>query len=313
MVLSGGVGGAKLVDGLAAVLPAEELTVVVNTGDDFLHWGLTICPDLDTVLYTLAGLADPTRGWGLADESFRALERMKDLGEPTWFALGDRDLATHIARTAALHRGERLTDITARHAASIGVGPTVLPMCDTPSPTVLTLDTGARVPFQEWLVERRAPPVRAVEFEGDGAASSDVLDALAHAERVILAPSNPYVSIDPILSLRGVREALRRVPVVAVSPLLNGQAVKGPLAAMMPALTGTPASTLAIASHYGFLDGDGVELDGLVVEQGDAADALALPMLETDILMRDSRDRARLAREVLAFADGVTCTQRAIR
>lgn len=297
VALSGGVGGAKLVHGLARALPAESLTAVVNTGDDFEHLGLTICPDLDTCMYTLAGLSDDARGWGLADESFRALESVARLGGDDWFRLGDRDLGTHLVRTDALRRGERLTAVTARLAAALGVGPRLLPMCDAPRATVIDTADEGTLSFQHWLVRRRAEPaVRAVRYVGADAPTLEVLDALARADLVVLCPSNPYVSLDPILTLRGVREALAGRRVVAVSPIVHGRAVKGPLAAMIPALDGREPTPAAIAARYAGL------LSAMVVEAGDEA-GLALPTLATSTVMRSHEDRERLAREVLAFAD----------
>jgi LPPG:FO 2-phospho-L-lactate transferase len=297
--LSGGVGGARLLHGVAQALPASALTVVVNTGDDFSHWGLRICPDLDTVMYTLSELADESRGWGLRDESFRTLERMASLGAPAWFALGDRDLATHLVRTEALAAGERLTAVTDRLCRQVGVGPRVLPMCDQPRATWLdTLEFG-ELPFQRWLVEHRAPAVRGVQFRGEASASAEVLEALERADLVLFGPSNPYVSLDPILSLAGVRQRLVGKRVVAVSPIVGGRAVKGPLAEMIPRLAGREPSVRAIVEHYAGL------LSGVVLEQGDA-ELEDLPCLSTQTVMGGKADRLRLAREVLAFAERLT-------
>jgi len=290
VALSGGVGGAKLVDGLAQVVGPDELTVIVNTGDDFVHWGLTICPDLDTVMYTLAGVAHPEQGWGLAGETFHALAMMERLGGPAWFRLGDRDLATHLFRTEALASGETLTAVTDRLCRGLGVTTRVLPMADAPRPTMLDTPEGT-LTFQEWLVGRRAaPPVDRVWWPGAARASAAVLDALAAADLVVIGPSNPYVSIDPILALDGVRGLLARRTVIAVSPIVGARAVKGPLAAMIPRLAGCPPSAAAIAEHYAGL------LHGIVVERGDAA---PLRTLATSTVMHDRRDRARLAAELL--------------
>jgi LPPG:FO 2-phospho-L-lactate transferase len=295
--LSGGVGGARLMHGVAQALPAQALTAIVNTGDDFEHWGLNVCPDLDTVMYTLAELADEQRGWGLRDESFRALERMRSLGAPDWFALGDRDLATHLTRSEWLRAGMSLSEVTERLCRSHGVAPRVLPMCDAPRPTWLdTFDFGL-LPFQRWLVERRAPRVRGVEFRGDARPSPAVLAALDEAELVLIGPSNPYVSIDPLLSLPGVRERVARKLVLAVSPIVGGRAIKGPLAEMIVSLAGREPSPSAIVAHY-----DGL-VRGLVLEREDAAAVRGLPCLGTSTIMGDKQDRLRLAREVLAFAE----------
>jgi LPPG:FO 2-phospho-L-lactate transferase len=297
--LSGGVGGARLLHGVAQAVPAEALTAIVNTGDDFTHWGLTVCPDLDTVMYTLSGLADEARGWGLSDESFRALEQMRAFGAPAWFALGDRDLATHLFRTEALARGVSLTDVTARLCTSLSVGPRILPMCDAPRPTLIDTFEHGELPFQRWLVEQHAPSVRAVSFGGEPRPSQQVLAALSAADYVILGPSNPYVSVDPILSLSGVRECLREKCVVAVSPIVAGRAVKGPLADMLRTLGHVEPSAAAIVQHY-----DGL-LSGIVVEQGDETEVQGLPTLATRTVMGGAVDRLRLAREVLAFVERV--------
>lgn len=297
VVLSGGVGGARFLDGLAQVLPAEVLTCVVNTGDDFTHLGLTICPDLDTCMYTLAGLADEVRGWGLRDETFAALGMVGRLGGPGWFQLGDRDLGTHLVRTQLLAEGQSLTAVTARLCTALGVGPRLLPMADRPRSTLIeTVDEGT-LPFQEWFVRRRAQPaVRAVRFEGPPQPAPEVLAALERCQLVLIGPSNPYVSIDPILALDGVAAAVAKRPVVAVSPIVAGQAVKGPLASMIPQLTGTPATAAAIARHYGPL------LRGLVVERGDEPAVAGVAVLGTDTIMRGRPERRCLAEEVLAFA-----------
>ncbi len=296
LALAGGVGGSRLVHGLAQCLPADALSVVVNTADDLTHLGLRICPDLDTVMYTLAGLGDRQRGWGLKGESFEAMGMLARYGGPTWFSLGDRDMGTHLFRTQALREGADLTQVTARLCAGVQVQTTLLPMTNGERRTFIQTRDGERLPFQDWLVGRRAAPeVRAVEREGAGEASEPVLRALDECDLVVLGPSNPYVSIDPILELAGVRERLLRKPVVALSPIVGGKAVKGPLGTMIPQLTGEPASARAIASHYGEL------LNGMVVEGGDG-EGLGLPCLETRTVMRDEEDRARLAAELLRFA-----------
>ena len=293
VALAGGVGGARLVDGLAACI--EDLVVVVNTGDDFEHWGLRVCPDLDTVMYTLAGLADPARGWGLQGESFRALAMMERYGAATWFGLGDGDLATHLRRTAWLDAGVPLSEVTARLCAALCVGPRLLPMAEDPRPTVVRTAEGW-LPFQQWLVLHRAPPALEVRSEGERRPTAGVLEALEEADLVVLAPSNPYVSVDPILGLDGVRARLERCRVVGLSPIVGGRAVKGPLAAMIPALAGVPASAQAVLDHYGGL------VDGFVVESGDSVSG---PFLATSTVMGGREDRARLARELLHFAEGL--------
>jgi LPPG:FO 2-phospho-L-lactate transferase len=297
VALSGGVGGARLVHGLARALAPDALSVIVNTGDDFEHWGLWISPDLDTVMYTLADFAHEERGWGLAEESFGALEMVRRYGGADWFALGDRDLATHVLRTEGLRRGETLSAVTARLASGLGVSARLLPMSDAPRSTKIDTGDGRSLPFQQWFVRERAEPaVRRVWFDGSAAPAPGVLGAIAEAELVVIGPSNPYVSIDPILELDGVRDALAAKRVVAMSPIVGGQAVKGPLARMIPALGGGDPNAGAIARHYGDL------LAGLVVENGDGATVKGLPVLEAATVMKTRGDSLRAARELFDFA-----------
>ncbi len=293
VALSGGVGGARLVEGLAAALSPEELTVVVNTGDDFTHWGLRICPDLDTVMYTLAGLSDRRRGWGLASETFRTLEAVARLGGEDWFQLGDGDLATHLLRTEKLAGGASLSQVTSELCVALGVLHPLLPMADRARSTLIETGTGT-LSFQDWLVrERGLPRVTGVRFEGARAPASGVLQALSEADLVVLTPSNPYVSLDPILTLEGIREAVLGRPVVAVSPIVHGKAVKGPLAGMLESLGGRAPSARAVAEHLGDL------VDVWVVETGDGKD-MPGPVMETSTIMGDRADRTRLARQVLS-------------
>lgn len=297
VALSGGVGGARLLDGLARALPAGSLTAIVNTGDDFVHLGLNVSPDLDTVMYTLAGLADEERGWGLAGETFAGLGMVKRYGGPDWFGLGDMDLATHLLRTEALRAGQPLSTITARLCTALGIAHPVLPMSDAPLATMIDTVADGTLPFQQWFVRRRAQPaVRAVRFEGARTAAPGVVPAIDECDVVVVGPSNPYVSIDPILCLDGVREALSRKPVVALSPIVGGAAIKGPLATMIQELTGEPASAGAVARHYRGL------LRAMVVERGDEGTVASMPVRGTSTVMRTRDDRLRLAREVLAFA-----------
>ena len=298
--LAGGVGGARLADGLARVLPPDRLTIVVNTGDDFRHLGLTICPDLDTVTYTLAGVSNDETGWGWAGESRRALDEVARLGGPAWFGLGDLDLATHLTRSAWLDEGESLTAVTRRLCTGFGVAPAVLPMCDQPAPTLIVTDGGEVLPFQTWFVrERWQPAVRRVALPDDARATPAVIRALEAADVVLIAPSNPFVSIDPILNVYPIRALLEDVPraVVAVSPIIAGQALKGPAAKMMGEL-GLEPSAAAVAAYYGHL------IDGFVYDQQDAGMAAddGLALLCTDTVMSGAAGRERLAREVLGFA-----------
>ena len=301
VLLAGGVGGARLADGLARVLPPDRLTVVVNTGDDFRHLGLTICPDLDTVTYMLAGVNNDETGWGRAGESWRALDEVARLGGPAWFRLGDLDLATHLARSHWLDAGESLTAVTRRLCAGFGIAPAVLPMCDQPAPTLIVTDGGEVLPFQTWFVrERWQPVVRRVALPEDARATAAVIRVLEAADVVIIAPSNPFVSIAPILNVYPIRALIEDVPraVVAVSPIIAGQALKGPAAKMMGEL-GLEASAAAVAGYYGHL------IDGFVYDQQDAGMAAedGLALLCTDTVMSDAAGRERLAGEVLGFAN----------
>ncbi len=303
LAISGGVGGAKLALGLDRCLPAGELAVLVNTGDDFRHLGLEICPDLDTVMYTLAGVVHPGQGWGRAEESFGVLDELRRLGGPSWFMLGDRDIALHLERTARLAAGERLTAITTDLAARFGLRSRVLPMSDDRVSTLLETIDGL-LEFQHYFVRLRCEPaVKAILYQGADRArpTPEVLAALGsqRLEAVVICPSNPYLSIDPVLAVPGLRDALLGcpAPVVAISPLIGGRAVKGPTAKIMREL-GIEADTRSIMAHYAGL------IDGLVVDAGDLPAAIdpGLRILETNTLMRSLEDRERLAAEVLAFA-----------
>jgi LPPG:FO 2-phospho-L-lactate transferase len=296
VALSGGVGGARLLDGLARALPPGSLTAIVNTGDDFVHLGMHVSPDLDTVMYTLSGLAHEERGWGLAEETFLGLAMVKRYGGPDWFALGDRDLATHLLRSEWLRAGEPLSAITARLCEALGIEQRVLPMSDAPVRTMIETTEEGTLPFQQWFVRRRAePPVRVVRFDGGRTPAPGVVEAIDACAVVVVGPSNPYVSIDPILCLDGVRAAIARKPVVAVSPIVGGAAIKGPLATMIRDLAREVASAGAVARHY-----DGL-VRAMVVERGDEHTVVSIPVRGTSTVMRSRDDRLRLAREVLAF------------
>ncbi len=303
IAFSGGIGGAKLALGLYRALPRGSLMVVCNTGDDFEHLGLVISPDLDTVLYTLAGIANPEVGWGRAGETWSFMQALEKLGGESWFRLGDGDLATHIERTRRLAAGESLAAISADFCRRLGLHAKVLPMSDQPVRTIVLTEAGT-LPFQRYFVEQRcAPRVSGFEFQGARAARPlpALLEALAGEglEAVLICPSNPFISIDPILALPGMRAALAacRAPVVAVSPIIGGHAVKGPTAKMMAEL-GLPVSAVAVAGHYAGL------LDGFVLDDADAGEAAAIgiPWLATRTLMTSENDKRRLAAEVLAFA-----------
>ncbi len=297
VALSGGVGGARLLDGLARALPRGSMTAVVNTGDDFVHLGLHVSPDLDTVMYTLAGLAHEERGWGLTEETFAGLSMVKRYGGPDWFALGDRDLATHLLRSEALRAGEPLSAITRRLCEALGIAHPVLPMSDEPVRTMIETRSEGTLPFQDWFVRRRAEPaVRSVRYDGGRNSSAPgVIDAIDACDVVVFGPSNQYVSIDPILCLDGVRDAIARKPVVALSPIVGGAAIKGPLATMIRDMSGEAPSAGAVARHYGGL------IRAMVVERGDETTVQTIPVLGTSTIMRSREDRLRLAHEILAF------------
>jgi LPPG:FO 2-phospho-L-lactate transferase len=303
IALSGGIGGAKLALGLAHVLPPEELLIIANTGDDFEHYGLTICPDTDTLLYTLAGLDNPKLGWGRADESWAFMETLAALGGADWFRLGDRDLALHVLRSHRLRRGETLSSITDDVRKRLSIGPRILPMSDDPVRTQIHTDQGW-LDFQDWFVRLRAEPMaRAVKFANVERARPQpaLLEALRSKPRgIVICPSNPFISIEPILAVPGLRDAIKAcgAPVVAVSPIIAGQAVKGPTARMFAALGEAPSAT-AVAARYGDL------LHGFVMEHGDDAAGIAPCVFHAATLMRNLADKTALARQVLAAIDAL--------
>lgn len=309
LAFAGGVGGAKLAAGLADELAADDLTICVNTGDDFTHLGLHISPDLDTVMYTLAGLNNPETGWGLAGESWAFMDALGRLGGETWFNLGDRDIATHIERTRRLAAGESLSAVTSALCSSLGIAAAIVPMSDEPVRTIVETPDGD-LPFQDYFVRLRCEPVvTGFRFEGADAASpsADIERALSDEalSAIVICPSNPFVSTAPIFAVPGIRDALtnRACPMVAVSPIVGGAAIKGPAAKMMREL-GADVSALGIARHYRDT------IDGLVIDNADAAfsaeiEALGLRVLVTGTVMKTAKDRARLARETLTFATGL--------
>lgn len=301
LALAGGVGGARLANGLAAVLPPEKLSIIVNVGDDFEHLGLLICPDLDTVCYTLGGVNNVAQGWGLEGESWAFMDAIGKLGGESWFNLGDRDLATHITRKGMLGR-ETLSTITAFLAGKLGIAHRVAPMSDDPVRSMVDTDEG-ELAFQHYFVRRRAEPrFRSIRFEGIEKArpSPAFLAALddPRLEAIIFCPSNPVLSIAPILALPGIRSRLeaRKIPIVAVSPFIGGKAIKGPAAKIMTEI-GIATTPAGLASYYRGL------LDGIVIDRADSADRVPGTALHvTDTLMRDRDDQRRLARETIDFA-----------
>lgn len=297
VALAGGVGGAKFAHGLAQNLHPQDLTVIVNTGDDFEHYGLYICPDLDTVCYTLAGLANPDTGWGRLNETWNVIENAAKLGGPRWFNLGDQDLGTHLERTRRLKEGEALSKITKDFCEAWGIEPTVLPMSDQPVRTIVETEEGD-LAFQEYFVHRRCEPrVTGFRFEGVEAAkpAPGTREAIESADAVIICPSNPWVSIDPILHV------VKRIekPVIAISPIIGGQTVKGPAAKMYREL-GIEPSALAVARHYCDL------VTGFVFDQVDTPlegeiRSLNMRTFVTNTLMKSHEDKKQLATDILNF------------
>ena len=299
VVLTGGVGGAKLVLGLQQIVPAGDLTAIVNTGDDFDHLGLRVSPDIDTLLYTLSGLAAREKGWGRGDETWSFMKTLKAIGGEDWFLLGDRDLALHVERTRRLAAGQTLSQVTAAFAASLGVAPAVLPMSDERVATRVVTDDGV-LDFQDYFVRRRcAPRLQAVRFDGAAAArpAPGVLEALAAPglAAILIAPSNPWLSVDPILAVPGIRQALiaAKAPVVGVTPLPGGQAVKGPTAKIMAEL-GVALTAASIESHYAGL------VDAWLLDAADPP--IATPHAFCDTWMRSLDDRVRVAQAALDLA-----------
>ena len=307
VALAGGVGGAKLALGLAA-MAADRLSIVVNTADDFEHLGLHVSPDLDTVMYTLAGLANTETGWGRAGETWNFMAALTQLGGESWFNLGDRDLATHVERTRRLRAGETLAAITADLCHRLGIVARILPMSNDPVRTVVATAEEGELDFQHWFVRRRCEPkVKSIRFAGaEGAgALPETLSALANPElrALVICPSNPFVSVAPILAVPGIRGAIEglRIPRIAVTPIVGGQAIKGPAAKMLAEL-GHAVSAVGVAACYKGL------IDGFVLDRVDAAakreiEALGLRVLVTDTMMHTHADKGRLAGEVLEFVD----------
>jgi LPPG:FO 2-phospho-L-lactate transferase len=302
VAFAGGVGGAKLAEGLAQCLSPEKLTFVVNTGDDFEHWGLNISPDLDTVCYTLARLANPDTGWGREAETWNVFDNIDRLGGSDWFHIGDKDLATHLERTRRLKAGQPLSQIVHDFCESWGITPNILPMTNDKVSTVVDTVEHGELAFQDYFVHLGCKPtVKKFRFEGIETArpAPGVLEGISNADAVVFCPSNPWVSIDPILNLTGVRQALIRKKVLAVSPIIGGQTVKGPAAKMFSEL-GIEPSAYAVARHYQN------SITGLVLDTVDASlaeriQALNIRTLTVNTIMKSSADRHKLAQDVLNF------------
>ncbi len=303
LALAGGVGGAKLAYGLYNQCPPEDLSIVVNTGDDFTYLGLHISPDLDTVCYTLADLANSDTGWGRKDESWQAFEEISKLGGPDWFRLGDKDMATHLERSRRLALGQTLSQITSDFCAAWGIESSVFPMSDDPIATIVDSNEG-KLPFQEYFVARTCEPiVKSFEFSGieNAKASAGFLASIKDADLIVICPSNPWVSIDPILFIPGIDEAMQGKAVIAVSPLIGGQAVKGP-AAKMYAELGIEPSSESIARHYSkFLSA--LVIDHVDHDQKRSIESMGIMVLEAKTLMKTLDDRRRLAGEILEYAE----------
>jgi LPPG:FO 2-phospho-L-lactate transferase len=300
--LAGGVGGAKLAQGLAEILNPEELSIIVNTGDDFEHFGLFISPDVDTVCYTLAGIANPSTGWGISGDTFHTFDALTHLGAPDWFRLGDVDLATHMERTRLLNQGMTLTDITQKICKNLGVIHSVLPMTDNRVSTWVETEEFGFLPFQEYFVKHRfEPKCKSFQFKGiENAEPSDrVLQSLNESDAIVICPSNPFVSIDPILALKGTREIIDRKFILCVSPIIGGNAVKGPLAKMFLEL-GYQSSPKKVIEHYQGL------VDCIVLDPADEGETMlevgsSIIIHATDIFLPDKANRVRLAREILDY------------
>ena len=309
VALSGGVGGAKLALGLSRCLDAAELTIVANTADDFTHLGLRICPDLDTVMYTLAEISNRAVGWGQQDETWHCLDALSNLGAESWFRLGDRDLATHLVRSEQLQSGETLSDVTTYLCQRLNIAHRLVPMSDQAVSTQVDTDEG-RLSFQHYFVrERCEPQVTGFEFEGMETArpspgfQTALVDSADNGDGpIVICPSNPFVSVEPMLRLTGVRETLRdsHRPVIAVSPIVGGEALKGPAAKMMSEL-GIEQSAASVASYYGDLI-DGFVIDTLDAELQASIEQIGIPTIVTNTVMVTLADRIQLAEDVLSFA-----------
>lgn len=303
VLLVGGVGGAKVAYGLSQVLSPESLTIIVNTGDDFEHLGLHVSPDIDTVMYTLAGLSHREQGWGLQGDTLQAMSLVKQYGGPSWFNLGDKDLGTNILRTELLRQGKTLTDVTTQFAQALGVLHPILPMTDDRVQTELVTDKG-RLLFQEYFVrERWQPVVESIEFVGASMAHTTraVRAALDKATALVVGPSNPFLSIDPILAIRDIRRALveRQVPCIAVSPIVSGRALKGPAAKLMQEF-GRPVSVMGVAEYYQGL------IDVLVVDETDdklkqSIEEIGIHCLVRSTVMSTDADKTALANEIIGW------------
>jgi len=309
VALAGGVGGAKLVDGLSQILPPEDLSVIVNTGDDFYHYGLKICTDLDTVCYTLANLANPATGWGRTQETWGLMDNLKKLKAPDWFQLGDQDVATHLERTRLLSEGWSLSDITRHFCKQWGVMHSIYPMTNQTVSTKLLTDQGEVLDFQEYFVHRQwQPAVNKILFDGveNAHPSPGVLQLLSESDLVVICPSNPLVSIDPILAVPGIREVVCGKVVLGVSPIIDGKAVKGPLAKMIKEMFGEDPSARWAADYYHrTLRLDGYLLDHMDMHEMDLLTRKGIICKPGQTMMNSRLDRSNLAKEVLTLGQTI--------
>ena len=302
--LAGGVGGAKLVDGLAQCLSANDLNVIVNTGDDFNHFGLHISPDIDTVCYTLAGISNKKTGWGRENETWTVFNSIKALGGPKWFKLGDKDLATHLERTRQLHEGRKLSETMNYFCRKWGIEVNVMPMTNDAVMTIVQTQDGKEMNFQDYFVKYKfQPPVKGFIFKGIAKArpAPGVIDSIQKADVIIICPSNPWVSIDPILSIRSIRGALKSKPVIALSPIIGHKALKGPAAKMFKEIGEAPSAS-TVAKHYRDL------ICGFILHKTDFNEIVQIEQwgiiaTALDIIMSDMIQRKRLAQEVLEFCN----------
>ena len=297
--LAGGVGGAKFIDGLSKVLNPSELSVIVNTGDDFIHYGLHISPDLDTIAYTLGGMANPSSGWGRLEETYNMISSLEVLGGQTWFLLGDKDLAVHLERTRLLKQGYTLSRVTSKFCHAWGIKQLVLPMTDNVVRTMIDTIERGDLSFQQYFVENKyRPQVKNIHFSGIETAcpAPGVLEAIEQADGVIISPSNPWVSIDPISHIPGMGSALRKKIIVAVSPIISGSAIKGPAAKIFSEM-GIQPSAVAVFHHYSQY------LSGFVMDNLDKCHSaeISIPTLVTQTIMKSTQDRVNLAQNVIDF------------
>ncbi len=306
VALAGGVGGAKLAYGFAQILKSGDLTIIVNTGDDFEHFGLYICPDIDTVCYNLANLADSSTGWGREDDSYRTLEEAKKIGGPDWFKIGDKDLGTHLERTRRLREGHKLSAITRDFCRSWGVNSRIIPMTDDKVATILLTANMEKLSFQEYFVHRQCQPIiKSINFSGIGKAepAPAIIDSIEEAGLVVICPSNPWVSIDPMLNIKGIRKALMEKKVIALSPIIQGKALKGPAAKMFFEL-GIEPSAEAVANHYKGLI-RGFVFDKLDFDLKSKIDQTGIISFTTDTIMQNKSDKIRVAKEIVKFSEMV--------